>query len=133
MTKTTNQTGAADLTGLADPNEVAAKPAAKSSDVILPAATAPEVATVAARLGLSGDTVKIQLAPGEGEAGKEAQFVRVNEHTWLVPRNAPAIVPVEAYLALAETVPPIPEGSNSAFFAPRFSVSVLERYPAPQQ
>jgi len=98
-----------------------------------PTTDLPTAVNSAIRAGLSGETVKISLAPGEGVAGKEGQFVRVNEHTWIVPRNTHTIVPVEAYQVLSDTVPPVPEGTSQATFAPRFSVSVLERIPAPQQ
>jgi len=97
-----------------------------------PNATLPEVVTSSMRAGLSGETVQIVLAAGEGAAGKEAQFVRVNEHTWLVPRNSPQIIPVEAYHALNDTTPPLAEGSRGVDFSPRFSVSVMKTFPAPQ-
>lgn len=124
--------------GLALPPEASAASAGNGDTVNLAVAPAdianPEIATRAALAnGMSGEMVKVILAEGEGQAGKDAQFVRVNDQTWLVPRNNEAVIPVEAYRVLNDTQPPIPEGMSPAAYAKRFSVSIIERYPAQRQ
>lgn len=104
----------------------------QNDNVNRPTTDLPTAIKSAIRAGLSGETVKITLAAGEGVAGREGQFTRVNEHTWIVPRNTETIIPYEAYRVLMDTVPPVPEGVAAGMFAPRFSVSVIERYPAPK-
>ena len=116
--------------GVASPD--AATEVATQSLANAPDAPLDVVQKAAVAADLSGETVRIVLNPSEGKEGKEAQFVRVNAHTWLIPRSNPTIVPVEAYEALTDTLPPVQEGGDD-FYSPRFSVSVRERFPAPQR
>lgn len=105
-----------------------------TADLAIPPSVAPSQPTAksnAVKPGYSGEQVVIVLAAGAEKHEKEAQFARVNEDTWLVPRNKEVTLPVEAYEALKNTIPPQPEGV-SAVFAPRFSISVVKRIPAPQ-
>ena len=118
---------------LADPTQPAGRSAPQTMTELANPPTTPlqEAAAAAMRSGLSGELVEIVLAQGEGKAGQEAQYVQVNTHTWLVPRNTRQILPVEAYEALTNTLPPQSADAAQAFYSPRFSVSVLARHAAP--
>lgn len=47
--------------------------------------------------GFSGEKVRVVINEGEGDAGREAVYVALNEYSAQIPRNQECVIPVEVF------------------------------------
>lgn len=57
---------------------------------------APSV-TAPSHHGFSGQKVRVVINEGEGDAGREAVYVALNEYSAQIPRNQECVIPIEVF------------------------------------
>lgn len=104
--------------------------AAPQAPVAAPAATP-------SHYGFTGEKVRVIIAEGEGDAGKEAVFVGLNDYAAQIPRNQEVQIPREVFDACIAGAKirvrtRVKDGIEERD-VPRFAYAMLGMVPAPAQ